>query len=135
MAKYLTRQRKSLLAYLAEHADESISAGEATRALARGNVSASAVYRNLAQLEREGKISRSSRPGSQEAYYRYTDAEPCRGQVHLACLRCGMTRHMERADADRLAERLTETEDFALDRAGTILYGVCAECRNKGERG
>ena len=89
MAKYITKQRRLLLDFLAKHTDETLSAGQIAEALSGKEISTSAIYRNLAALEQEGKLKRSVKPGSQEAYYRYTDDEDCRGHLHLSCLRCG----------------------------------------------
>ena len=130
MPGYMTRQRMLLLSWLQEHADESLTSGQIVEALAgKEPISASAVYRNLAQLERDGKLRRSTKAGSQEAYYRYAGAEACRGALHLSCLRCGRTRHMERAEAERLCESLLRADGFSLDRTDTVLYGLCAACR------
>ena len=129
MAKYLTKQRKLLLDFLSEHTDEMLSAGRIADALSGKGISTSAIYRNLAALEQEGKLKRSSKPGSQEAYYRYTDDEDCRMHLHLSCLRCGKTVHVEEAKTDALAHHLAKNEGFTLDRTDTVLYGICADCR------
>lgn len=129
MAKYMTKQRKLLLAYLSAHADETLPTGRIVEALAGEGISASAIYRNLAALEQEGKLKHSARPGSQELSYRYIGAERCQGHLHLSCLRCGRTVHMEQAASDALAQGLAQSEGFRLNRADTVLYGVCAECQ------
>lgn len=129
MAKYMTKQRKTLLAHLQAHADETFSASQILEALADETISVSAIYRNLADLEQEGKLKRTTRTGSQEVCYRYTDAEKCRGHLHLSCERCGKTFHMEQRDADMLADKLEKAEGFALNRSDTVLYGLCSECQ------
>ena len=125
----MTKQRKLLLAYLAAHADETLPTGRIVEDLVGEDISASAIYRNLAALEEEGKLKRSAKPGAQELSYRYTGAESCQGHLHLSCLRCGKTVHMEQADTDALAQRLAQSEGFRLDRADTVLYGICADCQ------
>ena len=129
MAKYMTKQRKLLLAYLSEHADETLPTSCIVDSLSEKGISASAIYRNLADLEQEGKLKRSAKPGSQELHYRYTGAESCQGHLHLSCLRCGKTVHMEEAESEALAQRLAQTEGFSLDCADTVLYGICADCQ------
>ncbi len=129
MAKYLTKQRKLLLDFLAEHTDETLSAGQIADALSGKEISTSAIYRNLAALEQEGRLKRSARPGSQEAYYRFTDDKECQGHLHLSCLRCGKTVHVEEAETDALTHQLAKSEGFALDREDTVLYGICADCQ------
>ena len=129
LAKYMTKQRKLLLAYLSAHADETLPTGRIVEALAGEGISASAIYRNLAALEQEGKLKRSARPGSQELSYRYIGAERCQGHLHLSCLRCGKTVHVEEAETDALTHQLAKSEGFALDREDTVLYGICADCQ------
>ena len=125
----MTKQRKLLLAFLSAHADETLPTSRIVEALADEKISASAIYRNLSALELEGKLKRSAKPGSQELYYRYTGAESCQGHLHLSCLRCGKTVHMEENETDALAQRLAKNEGFTLDRADTVLYGICADCQ------
>ena len=69
MLNYSTRQRKALLAYLSRHPDELLSARQIAAALEQEKISLSAVYRNLAQLEAEEKVRRSSKTGTREVYY------------------------------------------------------------------
>ena len=53
MSGYNTKQRRALLTFLGEHPDELLSARQMADALAEKQISLSAVYRNLAQLEAE----------------------------------------------------------------------------------
>ncbi len=129
MAKYMTKQRKLLLDYLSEHADETLPTSHLVTGLSEKGISASAIYRNLADLEQDGKVKRSTKPGSQELYYRYVGAESCRDHLHLSCLRCGKTVHMEESETEDLARRLAANRGFALDRGDTVLYGICADCQ------
>ena len=130
MAKYMTRQRKLLLEYFSRHVDETLSAGQIVSDLAGEDISVSAIYRNLADLEQEGRLTRSARTGSSELTYRFTDEETCRGHLHLTCKRCGRTYHMEHEDADRLIANVARNEGFAIDSDETVLYGVCRRCQN-----
>ena len=68
MSSYSTQQRKALLAYLSRHPDELLSARQIADALADEKISLSAVYRNLAQLEAEEKVRRSSKSGTRSLY-------------------------------------------------------------------
>ncbi len=128
MSKYQTRQRRQLLDYLEAHADRQLSAREIARDLGDGAVSLSAVYRNLGDLELEGKLRRSSRESSREVYYQYLDAAPCRGVLHLSCKNCGRTLHLREESAERLRALLLD-EGFQLDQSETLLVGLCRDCR------
>ena len=129
MQNYSTRQRKVLLDYLSHHPDELLSARQIADALANEMISLSAVYRNLAQLEKEEKVRRSSKSGTREVYYQYLDAESCKGALHMSCIKCGRTFHMTRDHAALFAKHLAQSEQFVLDTADTILYGTCSNCR------
>lgn len=129
MPSYHTRQRRTLLAYLEEHPDELLSVRQISDALHAQEISLSAVYRNLAQLEAEEKIRRSPKGGTREVFYQYIDADCCKGMLHMNCLKCGKTFHMTTGNAMRLAKQLAQKEQFALDMTETILYGTCASCK------
>lgn len=129
MPNYSTRQRKVLLTYLSQHPDELLSARQIADALAEKEISLSAVYRNLAQLETEEKVRRSTKSGTREVYYQYLDAESCRGALHMSCIKCGRTFHMADSNAALFAKHLVQSEQFTLDTTDTILYGTCSVCK------
>ena len=131
MPDYKTQQRKVFLAYLSQHTDELLSARQIADALANEKISLSAVYRNLAQLEAEEKVRRSAKSGSHEAFYQYLDAKGCKGALHMSCVKCGKTFHMADSNAALLAKHLAQSEQFTLDAADTILYGICSDCKGK----
>lgn len=130
MSKYMTRQRRALLDYLSAHADETLSAREIAAALEGEGVSLSAVYRNLSELEAEGKLRRADKGGAREAYYQYTAADACKGSLHLQCKKCGRTFHMDATGVEQLLGVVEKTEGFAVDKADTVLYGVCEICQD-----
>lgn len=128
MPKYLTKQRKLLTEYLALHPDESLSAGEIADALS-DKISKSAVYRNLADMEAEGKIRRVVGDRGREAVYQYADSVSCEGCLHLSCKKCGKTVHMQKQIADALVAGVSESEHFSIDKGETVIYGLCADCK------
>ena len=131
LPKYMTKQRKTLLVYLSQHADEKLSARQIETALSGEGISISAVYRNLSELEKEGRIRRVNQNGSREVFYQYSDSEHCKERLHLSCEKCGKTFHMN-MDSTRLLERdLALHDEFVIDKTSTVLYGVCGECRVK----
>lgn len=134
MPKYMTKQRKILTSYLEQHVDESISAGQIAEALAN-QISKSAVYRNLSDMEEEGKLRRVASGAGREAVYQYTDCAECRAHLHLSCKECGKTYHMEQEIADLLVENLSEKEHFSIDKGETVLYGICGDCKDKKDKG
>ena len=127
MTRYITRQRKLLLGYLQEHADELLSTAQIVDAMVAQGVSASAVYRNLAALVEEGALQCVGKSGSRQGYYRTS----CHEHLHLSCKRCGKTYHMDARESEQIIRTIAREDHFAIDRADTVLYGICADCQNE----
>ena len=131
MPGYDTKQRRALLDFLKNHPDESFTAGEIIAAMEREGISASAVYRNLASQAASGAIRRMPREGKGGVGYRYVNAGACREHLHLSCIACGKTYHVPVALSASLVNEVARDTAFQVDRAGTVLYGVCAACQQK----
>ena len=78
-----------------------------------------------------GNTHRSAKSGSHEAFYQYLDAKGCKGALHMSCVKCGKTFHMADSNAALFAKHLAQSEQFTLDAADTILYGICSDCKGK----
>jgi Fur family ferric uptake transcriptional regulator len=126
----MTKQRKILTEYLSSRTDESISANQIAEALA-DKISKSAVYRNLADMEAEGKLRRVATKGSREIIYQYVDEEKCHDCLHLSCKNCGKTYHMENTAAEKIINSVMKNEDFDIDKERTVLYGICKDCKKQ----
>jgi Fe2+ or Zn2+ uptake regulation protein len=131
VAKYVTKQRRALISYLENNKDRLLSAQEMADALEPQGISKSAIYRNLAELENEGRIAKHKLDGQREVYYRFTDAAECKNHVHLSCKGCGRTYHASGSGTAALVEALSRTEHFTIDKGDTVLYGLCENCSNK----
>lgn len=108
-----------------------MTARQIAGALAADNISISAVYRNLSALEEEGLLKRSVREGTRELFYQYIAAEECKDSLHLSCRVCGKSIHLGEKEAEQLLHSTLESTGFQIDKTETILYGICADCRNK----
>lgn len=128
MKKYDTRQRDYLISFLNQHPDQLLSARQIAQELCAQQISLSAVYRNLSQLEAEGLIRKSIKAGSRESYYQYVGAEDCHSHLHLSCTRCGKTFHMDAERTAQLTRAMSELDGFDLDILKTVLYGICQNC-------
>ncbi len=128
VAKYMTRQRMLLLAYLEQHPDVLLSANQIAAALAAEKISVSAIYRNLSDLEAEGKVRRTSQNRKREVYFQYIDAKHCKDSLHLNCQRCGRSYHLSTELAEVIIKGLASSEDFQINKANTVIYGICSSC-------
>ncbi len=129
MAHYLTRQRKLLLDYLAQHPDESLSAQRIAADLTDQGISASAVYRNLSALEEEKQLRRIGVSESGEVCYRYIGSEHCRDSLHFSCIKCKKTMHIQDDTAEQLIALVAGKDGCHISREETVLRGLCENCR------
>ena len=129
MAKYQTAQRRTLVSFLERHHDESFTTRELAEALEGEDISVSAIYRNVAALEREGKLVRAGGERRGETAWRFTDCAECRARIHLSCKQCGRTYHMEQSTTRELIENAMLYNGFEIDTGDTVLYGLCLSCK------
>ncbi len=128
---YNTEQRTILLTFLSKNPDKVFSTKEIASHLEDKNISLSAVYRNLAELESDGKIKRIAKSGSRESFYQYFDTKACKNHIHLSCKKCGKIFHLEEEQTELLAKELKEADGFELNLADTTLYGICKKCHKQ----
>lgn len=124
----MTKPRKELIAFLSKNIDKQFSAKQIANYLSDKSISLSAVYRNLADLELNGRVLRSVQEGSKEAYFQYIDIDSCKGRIHMSCTNCGKTFHMESDIAKKILNEILNTEDFTVCNVKTIFYGICGSC-------
>ncbi|MCR5484972.1 MAG: transcriptional repressor [Clostridiales bacterium] len=115
--------------YLKDHADETLTVDDISRALSSDGVSRSAIYRNLSALESNGAIKRVTRNGTKKIFYQFSGCDDCHGHLHLSCTKCGKTFHMDLAATETLAHDVLRESDFELDKGNTVLYGICSDCK------
>lgn len=125
----MTKPRRELIAFLSDNIDKQFSAKQIAEHLCDKNISLSAVYRNLADLELSGKVLRSVQEGSKEAFFQYIDIADCKGRIHMSCTECGKTFHMESDIAEKILNEILKKEKFTICNVKTILYGICSSCK------
>ena len=128
--EYNTKQREILLNFFNNNKDSLFSADEIVEKLKNKDISTSAVYRNLCDLEKGGKVRKSIKSGSRKAYYQFVDCDDCHNRLHISCTKCGKTSHLDENKTMVLSQML-ESMDFNIDKNSTVLYGLCEDCENK----
>ncbi len=124
MPNYQTKQRRRLLDFFSCQPNEAFSAKQIVTALE--DISASAVYRNLALLEAQGLVRRATKAGSHEAFFQLAQGDH---RLHLSCEKCGRVYPVEGEGAARLLQSIVPAQHFAVDPASTVLYGICGACQ------
>ena len=133
---YKTKQRDIILKFFKKNHDKSFSVNEIFENLKNENISISAIYRNLAELEVAGKVRKMTKKGSNSSFYQFIDCDECCGHVHLSCIDCGKTVHLSDADSAFISSNVLKHSNFDPDDAGTIVFGRCNSCskKKKGKR-
>ncbi|MCI8967338.1 MAG: transcriptional repressor [Lachnospiraceae bacterium] len=132
--KYHTKSRDAIMTYLDMHREHSFSAYD-VNAYMRENgiqVNLTTIYRNLDKLTESGVIMKYKTAGDECC--RYQCARPhaqCHEHIHMQCRACGKILHLECGFMEEIVRHLYEHHRFALECAGSVLMGVCAECRTK----
>ena len=131
MKNYSTKQREILLDFFKNHLDETFSTKEIIESLKSTNISESAIYRNLASLEEEGRIKRVSKALDRKTYYQFIDMDECKDHIHMSCTKCGKTIHISKEISDSLSKSLKSEDGFMLDNQETVIYGTCSTCQKE----
>ncbi len=134
---YKTAGRQRLLDFLYEHPDRQFTAEELSDTMngetASGG-SRSTLYRHLSELCTEGTV-RKYRSDTQSAYvYQYVGRGDCCHHFHLKCERCGRLVHLDCAVSEELLAHIRTDHHFRVDSGRSILYGVCVECGEEGNK-
>lgn len=125
---YSTKQREILLNFFSENPDKNFSAEEIAEQLKDQEISLSAVYRNLSELEIAGKVRKTAKSGSRKSFFQYVDLDDCKGHLHLSCKECGKTLHLDDESATVLVQNVLKNANFCVDKDSTILFGICENC-------
>ncbi len=134
MGEYMTQQRRGLLSFFMKNPDKCFTAREVAENLSQSGISISAVYRNLSRLEQDGCIRRIAKKGSRESLYQSMLSHDCRENIHLSCVKCGNTFHMDCKISEQLLNTVSKTDGFEISKDISVLYGVCTNC-NGGKNG
>ena len=126
---YTTKQQKAVLDRMERHKDACVSAQALADELrAEGErVGVATVYRQLDRLEHRGCVHKVLT--EEGAFYQYCTGGEQGDCFLLKCERCGRITHV---DCDRLAplyRHLEEEHGFVINPRRTMLYGLCADCR------
>lgn len=92
-------------------------------------LSRATVYNTLNELVKLGEVAEVSLGSGTKRY----DPQTAQGHQHLVCERCGATRDVHPAGADRLTLPTAERARFKLNRVEIVFWGVCSNCARSPE--
>lgn len=128
---YWTSQRRELYAFLNRNPHQQYTAKELADIMADQHISLSTIYRNLSAMVETGILQSSVKKETHEMVYQYVDGEECRGEIHMVCLECGNTFHLDHEIAETMQRGLVQKSGFCLSKSKSILYGTCCGCAMK----
>ncbi|MDR1131146.1 MAG: transcriptional repressor [Oscillospiraceae bacterium] len=133
-ANYNTKQSEAVLACLAKHKDEYITAAQIGEHFQKSGdpVSRTTIYRQLERLVQEGRARKYTFDGTQGACFRYAE-QPENEQdfYHLKCEGCGGIFHLKCDEVDHVSRHIFETHAFQVNDSKTVFYGKCNMCLPK----
>ena len=126
--QYRTKQREILMDFFNNNHDKVVSAEEIANSLITMGISLSAVYRNLAELESEGKIRKVTKSGTRKTYYQFMDCCECKDHLHIICSKCGRTDHLKDNKSSQIVQQVLHSVHFNSNKSNVVLYGLCEKC-------
>ena len=135
---YNTKARKYILDFLKERQDATVSAGDITDYLIQNGVrvNRATVYRYLNKLSSEKRLLKFTGKETRKSVYRLIDKKSnCGEHIHIKCVSGGKLMHLECGFMRDIKKHLSESHGFSLKCDGSILYGVCADCAKKENKG
>lgn len=130
MAVYQTKQRQLMGEFFKNHPHKVFSTTQVVQYFAvNHNISASTIYRNLAELDRDGEIRQVANLGGRDTHYQYIGSQSCKGQIHMLCSKCHQSIHMSSDTMQYLGQQLLSVDGFSVDNNSSVIYGICKHCR------
>lgn len=129
---YNTKSRKYILEFLESRRDCTVSAADVVNHLKANGISVNqaTVYRYINKLSDEHRLLKFSENDNNKAVYRYIQPEQnCGGHIHIKCLKCGRIMHLECDFMEDIRRHLEDEHSFTLSCDGSILYGICGDCK------
>ncbi len=85
-------------------------------------------------MAREGLLRRVANESTKEALYQYIDPDNCLGVIHLVCVKCSKTYHLNRHVSELVTSMALDDFGFAVNRHKAIIYGLCENCSQIDEK-
>ncbi len=139
MAKYETEQKKMLLEFFKNHAEEAFTVEELAEGM-RGVYGerapgVSTVYRLVTSLGEAGCLRRFVKGNSRHFVYQMVDGEHCHDHLHLRCTACGRLLHLDESLSREILRSVRQISAFQVSEGDTVLLGCCQTCAEGGSRG
>ena len=135
--KYNTKQKQLIYDYLLSNREKLLSCDEISDNLKTMGtpVGKATLYRFLDSLVTSGDARKIVDEGKKSAAYQLLDKEMnCHSHMHLKCTCCGALTHLGCDFMNTVGEHIFEHHKFKIDNSKTLIYGLCSECSEKGDK-
>ncbi len=132
--EYKTKFKDSIMSYLQENQEKCITANDIyVHMQAKGEqVNLTTVYRNLEKLAEGGLLIKYKTAGQDCCQYQYAAPHAhCQEHIHMQCRSCGKILHLGCSFMEEISAHLLEHHRFLLECNGSLLTGLCEECRKR----
>ena len=137
MAKYATEQKKMLLEFFKNHAEEAFTVEELAQGMkaiyGESAPGVSTVYRLVTGLREAGDLRRFVRGNSRHFVYQMVDGEHCHSHLHLRCTACGRLLHLDESLSEEILRSVRRQSAFTVSEGDTVLLGCCQACAEGGK--
>lgn len=133
---YNTKGKDIILSYMQAHADRNFSANDVYQYLQENDtkMNITTVYRNLDRFADMGMLMKLKNAEDDRCRYQYKHPDGnCDEHIHMQCRECGKIFHLECRFMSEIAEHLYAHHGFTLESAGSMLNGLCKECKGTDE--
>lgn len=132
--EYKTKFKDSIMSYLQENQEQGITANDIyVHMQEKGEqVNLTTVYRNLEKLAERGLLMKYKTAGQGCCQYQYAGLHArCQEHIHMQCRSCGKILHLGCSFMEEISAHLLEHHQFLLECNGSLLTGLCEECRKR----
>lgn len=130
---YHSKNKDLILSYASEHKSRRFSAQELYQFLQEhgSQMNLTTVYRNLDKLTEHKSLIKFKTAEDGCTLFQYVEPHGnCHEHLHMQCRSCGKIIHLECQLMKEITEHLSEHHGFRLECTGSVLLGLCDECRN-----
>ena len=135
---YNTKNRSMIINFLKQESTASVSVQDIMTYLEGQNVrvNRSTVYRYLGQLCDDNKVIKYADQEAGKTLFQYIHKhEDCHEHLHMKCVSCQHIKHLDGEFMAEIKKHLEKDNLFSLQCEGSILYGICSDCKQLKDTG
>lgn len=126
--QYNTKRKKAVIGFFKVYPETFFTAEQV--AVALDDIGRSTVYRIITELCENGSLVREYSEKNGCWMYK-ADKEACHEHFHIKCTGCGKYVHLDDKETEDLLLRVANESGFDINVRKTVLFGLCAQCREK----